>query len=275
MISIVILTYNEAINIERCLRSVAWSDDILVVDSGSTDDTCKLAEQMGARLLHRPFDNFANQRNYALDHGHLKYKWVLHIDADEVVSPDLQQELLAIAKNEQELVGYRVPSRLMLLGQWLKHSGMYPTYQVRFGKRDGLRFNMVGHGQREMLALDQVGTLKGDLIHNNFSHGISEWFTKHARYAKDEAATAVQNRGTHHWRDILHASDTVERRRVLKGLSHSLPLRPLARFIYIYFLRMGFLDGRGGLRYALLIAVYQWAIDMNILELLQKNQDTK
>ena len=93
MISVVILTQDEIINIERCLASVAWSDDVLVIDSGSTDGTVDAATRLGARVLHRPFDNFANQRNFALDEGQLKYEWVLHLDADEEVSPELDSEM--------------------------------------------------------------------------------------------------------------------------------------------------------------------------------------
>lgn len=273
MISIVILTFNEAINIERCLKSVDWSDDILVIDSGSTDATCSLAERMGARVLVRHFDNFANQRNFALDQGELKNEWVLHLDADEVVTPELKQEMLRIAQCTEGKPGYRVSSRLMLMGQWLKHSGTYPTYQVRFGSRDRLRFQMWGHGQRETLRPDEVGTLQSDLIHHNFSHGISEWLTKHARYAKDEARAAIESRSKHRWRDLLQTMDQVERRRVLKSLSHSIPLRPVARFIYVYLVRRGFLDGRAGLRYALLMSVYQWSIDMNMIEILQHDEE--
>lgn len=273
MISIVILTHNEANNIERCLASVAWSDDVLMIDSGSVDGTPKLAEQLGARVMYRTFDNFANQRNFALEQGRLAHEWVLHLDADEVVSPDLKTEMQQIVQEGNLKPGYRVPSRLMLMGQWLKHSGMYPSYQVRFGSRDRLRFHMVGHGQRELLTPDEVGTLKGDLIHYNFSKGISEWLTKHARYAHDEAVTALRSAGDYHWRDLLRARDKVERRRILKGLSNSMPMRPLVRFAYVYLLRRGFLDGRAGLRYALLIAMYQWAIDMNMIELRERGKD--
>jgi glycosyltransferase involved in cell wall biosynthesis len=273
MISVVVLTHNEAINIRRCLASVAWSDDVLVIDSGSTDGTQDLAAGMGARVKYRPFDNFANQRNYALDEGALRHRWVLHVDADEEVTPELRDEAQAIARAVNGLAGYRVPSRLMLMGQWLKHSGMYPTYQVRFGTREGLRFQMVGHGQREMLAPGEVGTLRGDLIHHNFSKGISDWLAKHARYARDEAIASLKDGRTHRWGDLLRASDKVERRRTLKALSQRLPMRPLARFLYVYLLRRGFLDGRAGFRYAMLMATYQWAIDMNLAE--QRSRQTE
>jgi glycosyltransferase involved in cell wall biosynthesis len=275
MISIVVLTHNESVNIERCLASVAWSDDVLVIDSGSTDGTLERAGRMGARVVHRPFDNFANQRNFALDQGALKHEWVLHLDADEVVTPGLEGEMREIASGSGGKPGYRVPSRLMMMGKWLKHSGMYPSYQVRFGSRERLRFRMVGHGQRETLVPAELGTLKGDLIHYNFSKGISDWLGKHARYARDEAATALLGGATYRWRDLLGHADKVERRRILKGLSHGVPMRPLARFVYVYFVRMGFLDGRAGFRYALLIAIYQWAIDMNMIEQRQRGSGDK
>jgi glycosyltransferase involved in cell wall biosynthesis len=97
VISVVVLTRDEALNIERCLASVAWSDDVLVMDSGSTDGTQALAAKCGARVISREWDHFAGQRNFALDHGALRHRWVLHIDADEVVTPELQREIAAIA----------------------------------------------------------------------------------------------------------------------------------------------------------------------------------
>jgi glycosyltransferase involved in cell wall biosynthesis len=270
MISVVVLAQDEAVNIEHCLASVAWSDDVLVVDSGSTDATQELAKRAGARVIHRAWDNFAGQRNHALDHGGLRHRWVLHLDADERVSPELRDEMMEIARSGTGLPGYRVPSRLMMTDGWLRYSGMYPTYQVRFGTRDGLRFQMVGHGQREMLAPAQVGTLRGDLVHYNFSKGIDDWLARHARYARDEAQAALREGRKRRWSEIFTAHDKVERRRALKDLSQRLPLRPAARFIYVYFIRRGFLDGSAGLRYARLIARYQAMIDRNMAELRER-----
>lgn len=267
MISVVVLTYNEAINIERCLRSVSWSDDVLVMDSGSTDGTQALAEKLGARVMTRDFDDFAAQRNHALDKGGLKHPCVLHLDADEVVSDELRDEMHRVAATGEPLAGYRVPFRLMMMGHWLRYSGMYPTYQVRFGLRDRLRFHMVGHGQRETLDSTEVGTLQGDLIHHNFSKGISDWLGKHARYARAEAAEVANAKGKRRWAELLRARDTMERRRILKDLGSRMPMRPVARFVYMYFFRRGFLDGRAGFRYAMLVATYQWFIDMNVEEL--------
>jgi glycosyltransferase involved in cell wall biosynthesis len=271
VISVVVLTHNEAINIERCLASVRWADDVLVIDSGSTDGTQDLAKAMGARVMYRPFDHFAGQRNFALDEGALRHDWVLHLDADEEASAELKAQIQAVvAQSDSAKPGWRVPSRLILLGQWLRRSGMYPAYQVRFGRKDQLRFVMVGHGQRETLAPEQLGTFTGHLVHHNFSKGISDWMTKHARYAKAEAQLAVERGPESHtgglWTALLQSRDPTQRRRALKHLSLRMPARPLLRFLYVYVVRRGLLDGRAGLRYALLMASYQWLIDLNGVE---------
>lgn len=275
MISVVVLARDEAPNIERCLASVAWSDDVLVVDSGSTDGTQELAAKAGARVMHRKWDDFAGQRNHALDHGGLRHRWVLHLDADEVVTPALRDEMVAIARSGGGLPGYRVASRLMFMDGWLKHSGMYPTYQVRFGTRDGLRFRMVGHGQRETLGPGEVGTLRGDLIHYNFSKGIDDWLARHERYARAEAEEALREGAKRRWSELFTIADPVERRRAMKDLAQRLPMRPLARFIYVYFIRRGFLDGRAGLRYAMLLASYQRAIDRNIAGMRSREREKR
>lgn len=267
MISIVILTYNEVKNIERCIRSVSWSNDILIVDSGSSDETCSVAEKLGVRVIHRQFDHFAGQRNFAIDHGNLRHDWILHLDADEVVSEELKIEMFRILSTDNPKFGYRVPSKLMFMGHWLKYSGMYPSYQVRFGLKSQLRFHMVGHGQRELLLPDNLGVMSGDIIHFNFSKGISEWIIKHSKYAKDEARNIQLKSKTVHWKNFLSTSDPVERRRMLKALSSYMPMRPLFRFIYIFFIRKGFLDGWTGFQYAILIGFYQWLIDLNRIEL--------
>ena len=262
MISVLILTYNEEINISDCLASVAWSDDVLVLDSGSTDDTVALARQAGARVMHRPFDTFAAQRNYGLAHGNLQYAWVLHLDADERVPPALQREL--VKKAERGAAdAYRVPSKLIFQGRWLKHAGMYPTYQVRFGRRSHLRFAQVGHGQRGALGDEAIGTLQEPLLHYAFSKGITDWFARHNRYSSDEAAymqELINNRSID-WSGLI-SDEPQRRRRALKDLSYELPLRPLLRFLYMYVGRRGFLDGWPGFHYCVLLAIYEYMIQL-------------
>lgn len=261
MISVLILTLNEEINIGDCLDSVAWADDVLVLDSGSEDRTVDIARSRGARVMHRAFDDFASQRNYGLEEGNLSHDWVLHLDADERVTPGLRDALQDKARHGERRA-YRVPSKLIFQGRWLKHAGMYPTYQIRFGSRDALTFTQVGHGQRGSLPAEEVGTLDEPLLHYAFSKGISDWVRRHNRYSSDEAEhalkTDVRSVG---WANLV-TGDVQARRRALKDLSYALPFRPLLRFLYVYLGRLGFLDGRPGFDYAVLLAFYEYLISL-------------
>ena len=261
MISVLVLTLNEEINIGDCLDSVAWADDLLVLDSGSEDRTIEIARNKGARVMHRDFDDFASQRNYGLEKGHLRHDWVLHLDADERVTPALR-EVLRYKAGQGEHRAYRVPSKLMFQGRWLKNAGMYPTYQVRFGRREALTFTQVGHGQRGDLPSEQVGTLDEPLLHYAFSKGVADWVRRHNRYSSDEAENAREKQ----FRDVdwtaLTTGDAQARRRALKDLSYALPCRPFLRFLYVYVGCLGLLDGRPGFDYAVLLAFYEYLIGL-------------
>ena len=271
MISVLILTLNEEVNIAACLDSVAWADDVLVLDSGSEDRTVEIAEEKGARVLHRPFDNFARQRNYGLEEGGLVHDWVLHLDADERVTPALREELQKKARHAA-MHAYRVPSKLIFQDTWLKYSGMYPTYQVRFGRRDALTFEQVGHGQRSALPPERVGTIDEPLLHRAFSKGIGDWVARHNRYSSDEAEHALAaTRASIDWAALVRG-DAQARRRALKDLSYRLPLRPLLRFLYVYVGRLGFLDGRPGFDYAVLLAFYEYLIGLKRRERLRRDE---
>lgn len=268
MISVLILTLNEEQNLPRCLAAVRWADDILVLDSFSTDRTVEIARQTGARVLQRRFDDFARQRNHGLQHGELKHEWVLHLDADEVVTPDLKDELLRVVKSGDK-DAYRVASKMMFQDRWLKYSGMYPTYQVRLGRKDKLAFVQVGHGQRENLPADRLGTLREGLLHYSFSKGLADWMERHRRYANDEAIHFVDQLAgkSVDWRGLISMGDAVRRRRALKHLAFYLPARPALRFFYMYCLRRGFLDGRAGLEYCRWLSRYERMITLKIREL--------
>ena len=258
MVSVLILTYNEQDNLPRCLESVAWSDDVLVLDSFSTDRTTAIARDGGARVQQRSFGHFAGQRNFGLEHGALRHDWVLHLDADEVVPPGLRDELISIARNPSASDAYRVASKMIFRERWLRYSGMYPTYQVRFGRCEKLRFRMVGHGQRETLPPEVVATLREPLLHYSFSKGLDDWWARHQRYAAAEAAENLAVLAGH-TRSLaaLFAADRTARRRALKELSVRLPCRPAMRFIYMYLIRLGFLDGAPGWEYCRMLAGYE------------------
>ena len=266
-ISALILTHNEERNIRNCLEAVRHLDDIVVVDSGSTDQTCVFAKEYGARILTRSFDNFANQRNFGLDEGNFKNEWVLHLDADEVATGELL-DAIASLQPSSEIDGYQVPSKIILKGRWLRYSGMYPAYQVRLGHRSRMRFKQAGHGQREALSLEKIATLSEPYLHYNFSHGMTHWLQKHVIYAEAEAAQLLLERKSKARIRGLAASDSTVRRRALKQLANQLPVifRPPLRFIYSYFIRRGFLDGWAGLQYAAMLSCYEAMIVSYVLD---------
>jgi glycosyltransferase involved in cell wall biosynthesis len=259
MISVIILTHNEETNIARCLDSVSWSDDILVVDSFSEDRTVEISKRCGARVIQRAFDDFSSQRNFASEQGNLKYEWMLHLDADEIVTPELRAELQGAALGDKD--AYRVSSKLIFCGKFLRHAGLFPWYQVRFGRKQALRFKQVGHGQRETLEPSRIGTLKSSLLHFNFSKGLSDWIERHNRYS---TAEAQQNVYGYTDDDVpildLLSAETDRRRRAAKRIFRRLPGRPTIRFIYMYLFRGGILDGKIGFTYCRLLAWYEWLI---------------
>lgn len=271
-VSILILTRNEELNLQRCLDSVAWSDDILVLDSFSDDNTCEIARRNGTRVLQHAFEDFATQRNHGLEKGQLKYEWVLHLDADEVVSFELRSEILTIIQ-ESRFNAFRIPSKMIFQDRWLKFAGMYPAYQVRLGRRDRLRFRMAGHGQRETLPSCEISTLSGAFLHYSFSKGLEDWFAKHNRYSSAEAKNNLAElaQAKINWRGIC-SKVPIERRRALKALSIRLRCRPLVRFLYMYVMRLGFLDGLHGYHYCRMLAIYEYMIVLKMDELRRSNK---
>jgi glycosyltransferase involved in cell wall biosynthesis len=143
MISVVILALNEELNLPRCLEAISWCDDVLIVDSFSSDATLEIAAGHGVRVVQRAFDSFAGQRNFAVEHCELRHEWIFHLDADEVMTPDLSADVLErIAGTDKD--AYRVSSKLMFHGKFLRHTGLFPWYQVRLGRRGKLPFTQVG-----------------------------------------------------------------------------------------------------------------------------------
>ncbi len=266
-VSILLLTLNEEENLPGCLDAVSWCDDIVVLDSFSSDGTVDIARSRSAKVLQRRFDNFANQRNYALETVEFKHRWIFHLDADEIFTPELHDEM-AQAVRDERFQAYRVPSKTMFQGRWLRYSGMYPTYQVRLARHPGFRFRQVGHGQKEDIDPHRIGTLRNPYLHYSFSKGMSEWFEKHNRYSTQEAEESlrqIESRDVD-WKGVF-SKDPARRRYALREISCRLPLRPLFRFVYMFFARLGFLDGLAGFRYCCLLAVYEFMIEIKVREI--------
>jgi glycosyltransferase involved in cell wall biosynthesis len=258
-ISVVIIANNEEKNLIRCVNSVSWSNDIILVDSGSTDSTLSVADKLGIRIYHNNFIDYADQRNYVTRNNLINNKFTLYLDADEEVTEELKAELIKILTSDKLYAGYKIPFKLIWMNRWLRYSGMYPAYQVRFGQTDKLIFKMVGHGQREDLDINQVGVINSPINHYNFSKGTLNWIVRHCNYAKLESFD--KDDGDYTLSGIINNSTV--RRRWLKKISYHLPCRPIFRFIYIYIIKYGFLDGKYGFRYAILLSVYEYMIDLN------------
>lgn len=258
MFSILILTLNEEKNLPACIASATGCEDIVVLDSGSTDRTCELALSLGARVNRRPFDNFANQRNHAQHNIFFRNPWVFHLDADERLTPGLIAECREVSEMNPPVDGCFVAPRMLWRGRWLPRCTDFPAFQARFVRAPTFEFVQSGHGQREAPGL-RMGRMNHTYIHEMCPEGEDAWLAKHRRYARQEAELAVMRDAAAErpsFADLIHSSPLI-RRRALKALSHTLPMRPAMRFAYQYLLRGGFLDGKVGLHYCRLIARYE------------------
>jgi glycosyltransferase involved in cell wall biosynthesis len=270
MFSVLILTRDEAANLPACLASVAWCDDVVVLDSFSTDATPEIAAAAGARVVQRAFDDFASQRNFALTQIPFRHPWVFHLDADERFNEPLRLECEHAVMRDQHSA-YFVPNRIIFLGKWIRHSTQYPFPQVRLVKIGEVSYTQAGHGQREDGAVRGIGHLTAAYDHFNFSKGIREWVEKHNRYSDDEAALSLQLRRLPLKPREWFSRDVPVRQRALKRLHVRLPMRWAVKFAYLYVLRGGFLDGYAGFAYCLLQGFYDFLISVKIRERMSRS----
>lgn len=263
MFSILILTKNEQGNIRDCLESVAWCDDVVVLDSLSDDDTCEIAKEMGARIFQRPFDDFGSQRNHALDEIKFAHPWVFHLDADERFNEALRKDCERVIEEDVHSA-YFVPNKIIFLGKWIKHCTQYPYPQVRLLKIGEVRFMKAGHGQKEDRATRGVGHIHTAYDHYNFSKGIEDWLAKHNVYSSQEVDSA-ENMGRCSL-GALFSGDAMVKKRAMKSLFVRMPCRPWFKFFYLYIVKLGFLDGYPGLVYCRLQMMYETMIEMKRAE---------
>jgi glycosyltransferase involved in cell wall biosynthesis len=227
----VLITRNEAARLERCLDSIAWADEIVIVDSESTDRTVAIARARGANVYSRPFDDFARQRNWAL--GKAQHDWVLQVDADEEVPAALRDEIQAVLRRGPDADAYTLPRLNIVFGKPLRHGGQWPDRLVRLFRRS--RTHYAGEIHERVVVDGAVGALASPLTHYGTST-IDEYLGKLRRYTEIEARAMAQ-RGQR------------------AGVVH-LAVLPLASFVRGYVLRRGFLDGYVGFLVAALAAFY-------------------
>jgi glycosyltransferase involved in cell wall biosynthesis len=275
-VSVIVLTYNEAVNIVSCLETLSAFDEILVVDSGSTDGTLDILRNRfpGIRVLHHAFQDFGQQRNWALDHGDVRNEWILFFDADERCTVECASAVLAAIAQPGGHVGFFLCYRNMFLGRWIKRCTLYPTWQLRLLKVGQVRYRREGHGQREVMK-GSAGYIPEPYDHYGFSKGIKNWISKHNDYSSNEVELIRSLASASLRVSELFSRDPVLCRRALKRLAARAPLRPVARFVHLYFLRRGFLDGRPGFLYCLLVTAHQLHLVVKLAEANQVWQPTE
>jgi glycosyltransferase involved in cell wall biosynthesis len=227
-LSVAMVTLNEEANLPRTLTSVAWADEIVIVDSGSTDTTRAIAQSYGARFITEPWRGFAAQKNFAL--SLCTSDWVLSLDADESASPELAASIQAAIASPPSQTAYALPRRNFFLGRWIRHGGYYPDPKLRLFPRGKGTFQETPVHETAAFA-GHVERLQGDLLHHAYPT-LASYLDHMQRYSTLGAGIAVARDRT--GRDLLSFLDGVL-------------LNPLVTFVYNYVLRAGFLDGREGL----------------------------
>jgi glycosyltransferase involved in cell wall biosynthesis len=274
-VSIFIQTLNEADNLPGLLDSLTGFDDIVVLDSMSTDATRSIAESRACRWFERPFDGRGPHQNWAMEHIDFKHRWVFYLDADERMTPELKREIESTAAKWESgewtrntsPVAYYCGRKNYFRGRWLRHA-MPPGNIMRFFQPPHIRFERLAN---PVPVIDgRVGYLNEHFLHYNFSKGLREWIERHNRYSSYEALETVKALDNNPVRiGNLFSSDRNTRRLELKNLSFRLPFRPFVKFFYMYVLARGFLDGRAGLTYCTLQAIYEYFIVLKAREIRQ------
>ena len=274
-ISVLIPAKNEAVNLAACLASVVWCDDVVVVDSGSSDGTPDIARAAGARVVDFKWNGgFPKKKNWALGNVPWKNDWVFIIDADERATPELQTAMRA-ALGQSQHQGFYVNRRFWFLDGWLNHCGYYPSWNLRFFRHALGRYEQPaggaggGSGDNEVHEHIELkgstGYLAGEMEHYAFPD-IATWVEKHNRYSNWEARLQAEAARA----DAAGLEASLARKRRLRRLAWSLPCRPWLRFLYHYVWRAGFLDGRRGFVFCRLMGWYEFLCATKARELQRK-----
>lgn len=276
-VSVLIPAKNEIENIEHCIRSVDWADEIFVVDSGSSDGTAQRAEALGAKVVQFKYaGGWPKKKNWALDNLPFRNDWVLIVDADERITPELREEIIAaLARPASD--GYHLNRKFVFLGRWIRHCGWYPSWNLRLFKHRLGRYEYLGEGTDDVRTGDnevhehvvlqgKAGYLKEPMLHEDF-RDLFHWIERHNRYSSWEAGAyqrlrepAAAGHIDSSWRTPLG------RKRLLRRLWVYLPFRPTLKFLAMYVLRLGFLDGKAGYYFCRMHAHHEFNISAKSLE---------
>lgn len=285
-VSVIIPAKNEETNLPACLASLQRADEIFVVDSQSTDKSAEIATSYGAKVVQFYFNGrWPKKKNWSLENLPFRNEWILIVDCDERITPELWDEIALSIQNEQksdqqsQFDGFYLNRRVFFLGKWIRHGGKYPDWNLRLfkhklGRYENLNTEEIRNtGDNEVhehvILPGKVGYLKNDMLHEDF-RDLFHWLERHNRYSNWEARvyynilTGQDDDGT------IGASlfgDAVQRKRFLKKIWVRLPFKPLLRFILFYIIQRGFLDGKAGYIYGRLLSQYEYQIGVKLYEL--------
>jgi glycosyltransferase involved in cell wall biosynthesis len=278
-VSVIIPARNEEANLPACLSSLQRADEVFVVDSQSSDKSCEIAKSYGANVVQFQFNGrWPKKKNWSLENLAFRNEWILIVDCDERITPELWDEIAEAIKNSEH-DGYYLNRRVFFMGKWIRHGGKYPDWNLRLFKHKLGRYENLGTedirntGDNEVhehvVLPGSIGYLKHDMLHEDF-RDLFHWLERHNRYSNWEARvyynilTGQDDNGT------IGASlfgDAVQRKRFLKKIWVRLPFKPLLRFILFYIIQRGFLDGKAGYIYGRLLSQYEYQIGVKLYEL--------
>jgi len=262
-IAAVILTLNEENDIARCLSSLKWVDEIIVLDSGSTDKTLSVAKTFGCKVFEHKQDgvfDISKQRNYALEKCSISSEWVIFVDADEVITTDLRDEILAIVNGAVDCDAYSLTPKYMFYGKWLKNTQGFPNWHDRL-LRNNQKVSFIGGVWESFDRSVEKGYIQEPYLHFANSKGVDEWLMKHIRYADWDSKIILSDK-------LLNATRyKTYRKKKLRGYAKRFwPLRPYVRFFYMYVIRGGFLEGWQGFVFCLYYFVYEMIVFFKVVE---------
>ncbi|MDJ0735861.1 MAG: glycosyltransferase family 2 protein [Nostocaceae cyanobacterium] len=278
-VSVLIPAKNEEANLPACLASIAIADEVFIVDSQSEDNSINIAQEYGANVVQFHFNGrWPKKKNWSLENLPFRNEWVLIVDCDERIPPELWSEIAQAIQNP-EYSGYYLNRKVFFLGKWIRHGGKYPDWNLRLFKHKKGRYenlstedipNTGDNEVHEHVILDgKVGYLKKDMLHEDFRN-LFHWLERHNRYSNWEARVYYNILTGKDDSNTIGANlfgDAVQRKRFLKKIWVRLPFKPFLRFVLFYIIQRGFLDGKAGYIYGRLLSQYEYQIGVKLYEL--------
>ncbi|MDP8963685.1 MAG: glycosyltransferase family 2 protein [Cyanobacteriota bacterium] len=278
-VSVLIPAKNEEANLAACLETLQRADEVFVVDSQSSDRSVEIAKSYDATVVQFHFNGrWPKKKNWSLENLPFRNEWVLIVDCDERIPPELWDEIALVIQNP-DYDGYYLNRKVFFLGKWIRYGGKYPDWNLRLFKHKQGRYenlnteeirNTGDNEVHEHVILEgSVGYLKNDMLHIDF-RDIYHWLERHNRYSNWEARVYLNLLNGKDDSGTIGANlfgDAVQRKRFLKKLWVRLPFKPTLRFILFYIIRFGFLDGKAGYIYGRLLSQYEYQIGVKLYEL--------